>query len=298
MQFTKREKQITGFVLVGFAVAIIVIATRQGHMNPTGYESPNLEAALTRPALGFDRNDYPGDAEMATLRRTYAFSSYWLNNPPGANENSWAGKRNILVENNFGFLVLFNGRASDELRSERAAASVGSSDADAAAASATREGFPKDTVIFLDQEEGGRMLPPQKAYIYAWMDGVKKAGFRAGIYCSAIAVKDGDEEVMTAEDIREHASGRAIVFWVYNDACPPSAGCVYPPGAPKPSASGFALADVWQFTQSPRRKELTQRCAANYDADGNCYPPAESGAGKIFLDLDAATSPDPSHGGG
>ena len=31
------------------------------------------------------------------------------------------------------------------------------------------------------------MLPEQKAYIFAWVDAVIAAGFRAGIYCSGIA---------------------------------------------------------------------------------------------------------------
>ena len=35
------------------------------------------------------------------------------------------------------------------------------------------------------------MLPEQKAYIYAWVDGVAAAGFRAGVYCSGIAAKEG-----------------------------------------------------------------------------------------------------------
>jgi hypothetical protein len=298
MRFAKIEKQITAVVLIGFGVAIVAIATRQGRMNPDSNERPNFAAAVSRPVLGFDRNDYPGDAALPALRRTYSFSSYWLNTPPGATANTWAGKRGILVRNKFGFLVLFNGRASAELMSEVAAARLGASDANAAAGGAAREGFATETVIFLDQEEGGRMLPEQRAYIYAWMDGVRAAGFRAGIYCSAIAVKDGGERVATADDIREHAQGRAIVFWVYNDACPPSPGCVYPANPPKPSGSGFAMAEVWQFTQSPRRREFTQRCAATYGADGNCDAPEESGAGAIYLDLDSANSPDPSHGGG
>jgi len=296
MPFEKREKQITAIVLIAFGVAIVVMATRQGNMNPAGYESPNLAPALSRPALGFDRNDYPGDAALPALRRTFAYSSYWLNNPPGTTSNSWAGKRNILLKNNFGFLVLFNGRDSAELKSEAAAAGLGSSDASAAAASATHEGFARETIIFLDQEEGGWMLPEQRAYIYAWVDGVRAAGFRAGVYCSAMPVMDDGAPVVTADDIRDHARGRAIVFWVYNDACPPAPGCVYPINPPKPSASGFAQAEVWQFAQSPRRKEFTQRCAATYAADGNCNPPAESGAGGIFLDLDSANSPVPSHG--
>ncbi|MGB8850531.1 MAG: hypothetical protein WCC76_12515 [Candidatus Acidiferrales bacterium] len=296
MQFAKVEKQITGIVLIGFAVAIVAMAIRLDRPSSRIPESAIFQAAISQSVLGFDRNDYPGDDALPALRHTFSFSSYWLNNPPGASANSWLGKRDVLARNNFGFLVLFNGRASGELKSEAAAVRLGASDANAASAGATREGFPEATVIFLDQEEGGRMLPPQKAYIYAWLDGVKAAGFRGGIYCSAIAVKDGGEQVMTAEDIREHANGRAIVFWVYNDACPPSQGCAYPQIVPKPSFSGFALADVWQFAQSPRRKEYTQRCAATYNSDGDCDPPGASGAGALDLDLDSANSADPSNG--
>ena len=43
-----------------------------------------------------DRNDYPGDANMAALRKTFAFTGYWLNNPPGATNNTWQGKRKVI----------------------------------------------------------------------------------------------------------------------------------------------------------------------------------------------------------
>ena len=65
---------------------------------------------------------------------------------------------------------------------------VGSSDATAAVKAATRDGFPKGSILFLDQEQGGRMLAEQRAYIHAWIDGVMRAGYRAGIYCSGIRV--------------------------------------------------------------------------------------------------------------
>ena len=173
MQFAKVEKQITGIVLIGFAVAIVAMAIRLDRPSSRIPESAIFQAAISQSVLGFDRNDYPGDDALPALRHTFSFSSYWLNNPPGASANSWLGKRDVLARNNFGFLVLFNGRASGELKSEAAAVRLGASDANAASAGATREGFPEATVIFLDQEEGGRMLPPQKAYIYAWLDGVK-----------------------------------------------------------------------------------------------------------------------------
>jgi len=293
MDGSKLKRQIWIPALIAFGVAIAVFAaipTRRGNMSPGEYASPNLAPT----SLGFDRNDYPGDNALPALRRTFSFSSYWLNPPPGEGTNSWAEKREVLAKNNFGFLVLFTGRGSSELKSVKAATRLGVSDSAAAIASALHEGFAKGTIIFLDQEEGGRMLPEQKAYIYAWADGVNGSGFRAGIYCSAIPVNDGGEKVVTAEDIRDHANGRAIVYWVYNDACPPASGCVYPPDPPRPSSSGFAEAAVWQFSQSPRRHEYTAQCASTYSADDNCYPPKESGAGAIFLDLDTSNSPDPS----
>src|SRR5260370_681320 len=120
---------------------------------------------------------------------------------------SWSGNRGAVESGGFGFLVLFNGRLYGELKTVASAAKLGQADARAAAAAARREGFPAATVIFLDQEQGGRMLPEQKSYIYAWVDAVTAAGFRAGIYCSGIAAKD-DGNIVTAEDLRQNAGKR------------------------------------------------------------------------------------------
>jgi Domain of unknown function (DUF1906) len=251
--------------------------------------------AQTRAYLGFDRNDYPGGANLKALRQTFAYSGYWLNNPPGEKTNTWAGHRAAIQSAGFGFLVLFNGRLYAELKSVTNATKLGQSDARAAFGAARREGFPASTVIFLDQEQGGRMLPEQKAYIYSWVDGVKTAGFRAGIYCSGIPAKD-DDNVVTAEDIRQNAAGRQIVYWAINDACPPSPGCSFPKIPPTPAESGVSFADVWQFAQSPRRKDVAGRCS-NYSRDGECYAPGISPAQQLHVDVNAATSPDPSNGG-
>jgi hypothetical protein len=244
--------------------------------------------------LGFDRNDYPGDANLKALRQTFSYTGYWLNDPPGERSNTWAGHRAAIESAGFGFLVLFNGRLYAELKSVTYATRVGRLDARAAAAAARREGFPRATVIFLDQEQGGRMLPEQKAYIYAWVDGVAAAGYRAGVYCSGIPAKD-DGNVVTGEDIRQSAAGRQIVYWAINDACPPSPGCAFPARSPRPARSGVSFADVWQFAQSPRRSDVAGRCS-NYARDGNCYPPGVPAASQLRVDVNTASSADPSHG--
>jgi len=251
-------------------------------------------AQKATPYLGFDRNTYPGDANLKVLHQIFSYTGYWLNNPPGEKTNTWTGHRAAVESTGFGFLVLFNGRLYAELKSTLSATKLGNSDARAAAAAARREGFPARTIIFLDQEQGGRMLPEQKAYIYAWGDAVTAAGFRAGIYCSGIASKD-DGNVVTAEDIRANAGGRDITYWITNDACPPAPGCALPPHTVSPAQSGVGFAAVWQYAQSPQRKEVASRCPG-YNADGNCYAPAPSAGQKVYLDLNSATDPDPSHG--
>ena len=243
--------------------------------------------------LGFDRNDYPGDANLKSLHQTFAYTGYWLNNPPGASSNSWTGHRAAVESAGFGFLVLFNGRLYADLKTVANAKKLGQADASKAVASAQREGFPRGTIIFLDQEQGGRMLPEQKAYIYAWVDGVTAAGFRVGIYCSGIPSPD-DNNVVTAEDIRQNAGSRQITYWAINDACPPSPGCMlqHPPA---PAQSGVNFAEVWQFAQSPQRKDVAGHCT-NYAADANCYPPGNAATQGLHVDLNSATSSDPSHG--
>jgi hypothetical protein len=254
---------------------------------------------LARNYLGFDRNRFPEEETLAALRKTFSFTGYWLNNPPGETTNTWLGKRKLLFEKGFGFLVLFNGRSYKQLTASADPSVLGRQDASSAAEIARREGFPIGTVIYLDLEEGGRLLPEQRAYVHAWIDGVNGSGFRAGVYCSGMpATEASGDAVITAQDLREQAGKRQIVFWIYNDACPPSPGCAFPKNAPAPSKSGIAFAEVWQYTQSPQRKSIAASCPNNYASDGNCYAPTAAGLPPPCVDLDAATSPDPSHGRG
>ncbi len=247
--------------------------------------------------LGFDRNDYPGDTNMQSLKTKFAFTGYWLNIPPGASGNTWTGKRAALQKMGYGFLLLFNGREYKELKAAGNAARVGTRDAETAARVAQREGFSKHAIIFLDQEQGGRMLPEQRAYIHAFVDGVVRAGYRAGIYCSGIPYREsGNVTVITADDIREHAAGRDLAFFISNDHCGPSPGCVFPANPPQPSDSGVSFANVWQYAQSPRRPEMTAACRSTYDADGSCYPPGAQAGSGLYIDVESATSADPSAG--
>ncbi len=258
--------------------------------------------------LGFDKNDYPGDAAMAALRKEYRYTSYWLNNPPGFDHNPWIGKRSLIKKQGFGFLLLFNGRLSNELQGKDAEA-LGRSDGNAATDSAVREGFPRNVRIFLDVEQGGRLLPEQAAYVLSWIDAVRERGARPGVYCSGIDVPDGSSKINTAENImqleRERSnstgmskSGAALKLWVANDQCPPAPGCTrtdLPPSAGvRLSDSGFVV--VWQYAQSPRRAQYSTSCPKNAALDGNCYAPGLPQNATSFVDLDVSISADPSEG--
>jgi len=266
-------------------------------------------ASANQNYVGFDANEYPGDDLLPALRKQFSFTGYWLTNPPGATHNPWVGKRDILLRNGFGFLVVANGRLDKEiLRSQKSgkpAAKFAAEDASAAVAAAQREGFPPKTILFLDQEEGGRMLPEQADYLLAWTEAVARTAYLPGVYASGQPVPDEDEhgqpiKITTIQDIRAHVAAghlHPIAFWIAQDSCPPAPGCVVPAAHParplSPDLSGTPDGIAWQYSQSPRRKSITLACGATYNRDGNCYAP---GIPHYQLDLNVSTSPDPSHG--
>ncbi|MGC2301026.1 MAG: hypothetical protein WA476_19630, partial [Acidobacteriaceae bacterium] len=110
-----------------------------------------------RAYFGFDKDGYPGDDLLPALHQTFSYTGYWLNNPPGMKNNPWAGKRRVIRDADFGFLILFNGRLDTQLKGKNAD-QLGREDASAAIAAAKREGFPTEATIFVDQEEGGSLL--------------------------------------------------------------------------------------------------------------------------------------------
>jgi len=260
---------------------------------PASALSPQTSAP---PAyLGFDRNDYPGDAALPILRKSFSFTGYWLSSPPGENSNSWTGKREILRSHGFGFALLFAGPASGQLRDEPYTLMRVAEDTQAAGAAARREGFPPGSIIFLDVEEGGRLPSTYFTYLRFWASQLSRLGFRAGIYCSSIPIDEGEGlTLVTSDFIRKEIGSTELVYWVYNDTCAPSPGCVVPQNPPPSSKSGIAYAQIWQFVRSPRDKETAIHCPG-YARNGNCHAPGDA-AHKWFLDVNSATSSDPSGG--
>lgn len=286
-----RDARMTGTLCL--LAAAILLACQATPKNPAALPPPKAQDP-PRYFLGFDRNDYPGDDAMKLLRKDFAFTGFWLSPPPGEKSSSWRGKHELLRSLGYGFLALYLGPDSAKLKSGSAAQNLGENDAKKAAAFAAGEDFAPGSVVFLDIEEGGRLTPSYHAYLKAWAEELRRARFQPGAYCSGMPVDEGEGVVITtADDIAKDPRTPGFTFWIYNDQCPPSPGCTFPSEPPNPAKSGFADAAVWQFAQSPRRKEYTARCPAKYAPDGNCYAPGDA-KHAWFLDVNSATSADPS----
>lgn len=290
---------------LGLAVTMCAASGCSQNVTHTPSVTPATRIAVDPPAgyvagagyVGFDRNEYPGDATMQQMSKTFAFTGYWLTVPPGAMVNQWKGKRETLKKQGWGFLLLANGRFEREIlkaqKAGTAADALGRKDAAVAVAAAKAEGFRSHSIIFLDQEEGGRLTDPQAAYLLAWTEAVSGSEYRAGVYASGQLTEDGPGQVIdTIRDIRERvAKGHLheIAIFDTQDSCPPAPGCTL---AAKPlSAAGEPNLVAWQYSQSPRRPEITQSCAQTYGADNKCTAP---GFPKVFLDMDVAATADPS----
>jgi hypothetical protein len=288
------------FSRLALFLAAIAVAASTASAQPAAPAKPTAHNYV-----GFDANNYPGDALLPALHKQFSFVGYWLTNPPRTDSNPWVGKREVLLRNGFGFLVVADGRWDDEIlksqKSGTSAAALGRQDAAVAIAAARREGFPPHTIIFLDQEEGGRMLPEQAEYLLAWTEAVAASTYRPGVYASGHPVNDGKgpdgkpATITTIQDLRQQIAAKhlhPIAFWTIQDGCPPAPGCVVTPAnPPAPDLSGTIDSTAWQYAQSPRTS-FAQACGKTYNS-GNCYAPDIP---HYPLDLSVSRSPDPSHG--
>src|SRR4051794_3951282 len=105
---------------VGWICAMGMLAAcgcTRGSSNPQAAAAvpESSHPAVASPYVGFDRNEYPGDDVMQQMHGTFAFTGYWLTVPPGAMFNQWKGKRELLKQQGWGFLVLANGKLEKEI---------------------------------------------------------------------------------------------------------------------------------------------------------------------------------------
>ena len=212
---------------------------------------------------GFDTSGFPGTARMATIKSTTNFEwcGFYLK-APSHPDSGWMPHRADLVAQGWGLAPLYVGQQTIGPGGHDNTAARGTIDGNDAIAKLRSAGFPPNTFVFLDLENGTPFPPAQRAYVAAWAAAIETDGtFKPGIYCSHVL----------ADAV--HALVPSARLWVFKV---PTTDPHHVPGppfpSPAPSGSGFAAAHIWQLDQNGQ---------------------ATLGGSSMKIDLDSALTADP-----
>lgn len=242
-------------------------------------EGPTVVTTLPRTQFaGFDCGDYPGDSVMtawAGRESPYSFVCYYLDAPCHSRRGfiqPWSGHRQLLDQLGWGFVITYVGRQAIACGSAELSRATGLADGADAVAKTRAEGFPRRAIIFLDVEaiQTAAEIAPYIAYFKGWIAAVIDSEYRSGIYCTAadrmiLAVASG-EECAAKNPVGTDKSEFWIAFLTPKFSI-----------RSETSACGVPYALIWQGCFSIRSE-------------------IHNGASIPVIDLDVATSPDPSAG--
>jgi Domain of unknown function (DUF1906) len=222
------------------------------------------EGQIDMAHAGMDTSTYPGDSKMAALRATTNLSwcGFYLAPAPSHPNRSWMDRREHLVQAGWGLAPLYLGQQEAGPGSHLVTAAQGLKDGDHACHLALEAGFPVGSIIYLDLEKGGPISAAVAQYLARWSERVAAGGFVPGAYCS---------HTSAASALHAVADLCLWVFKVLNVDV--AVDKVAPFKDDDPARSHVASATVWQWAQ-------------------NCK--VATPAGTVLVDLDTATSPDPS----
>jgi hypothetical protein len=216
------------------AVDGVVDAATWGRLTVSAPPPTPAPAPGAGPFAGFDTSCYPGDAAMQTWKHCspYSFVGYYLKAPCHPN-TEWMGKRARIDSMGWGVVVIYVGRQSQGPCSgtppDRA---TGVADAQDALAKTASEGFPPQTIVYLDVEPMDHIPQAQIEYINGWLSPFCDARFLPGIYCH---VRNANQ---LKGAIRDFPSEQ-VAFWV-------SGGGHFVAGTSRPANSGISFARIWQ----------------------------------------------------
>ncbi|SRR5579871_1396596 len=213
---------------------------------------------------GFDSLAYPGDAMMQWLKShtNLSFVGFYLAPAPSQPYVGWMTTRPTLAAQGWGFAPLYVGQQEEGQRgSHILTAAQGTIDGHDAAGLMHTAGFPTNSVVYLDCEQGGPASSAVQAYVGAWVDAVAPSSYKPGIYCS----------YTTAASLL--AIRPNVCVWVWH-ITNPAPGPAFP--TPDPGSSGTSKAMVLQYFQNT---------SVNFPG-----APAAS----LTIDLDSSSVADPS----
>jgi hypothetical protein len=213
---------------------------------------------------GFDASGFPGTAKMATIKSTTNFEwcGFYLGKAPSHPDKGWMPHRAELVGQGWGLAPLYVGQQTIGPGSHVVTKAQGTIDGNDAVELLEDAGFPPNTFVFLDLENGTPFPTNQKEYVAAWAKAIADQGtFKPGVYCSHLLANDVHSLVPSAR------------LWVFKV---PTTDPHHIPGppfpSPAPSGSGFAAAHIWQLDQRGQ---------------------ATLAGGSMSIDLDSALTADP-----
>lgn len=210
---------------------------------------PGTDTAHSYP--GFDIGHYPGDSAMQAWKHPaspYRWVGYYLN-APCRRDHSWDGRYKTLATMGWGVAAIYVGQQDwSQIPGANAATlptcsatlltdGQGSTEAADAANRMRTDGFPDQSIIFLDIEHVQMVAPALLEYVRSWLGGILADGhFRPGIYTD----KANAPTFYTAASDAYAAAGRsdAPPFWV-------SSSQGFTPNV-TPSELGLSYAGIWQ----------------------------------------------------
>jgi hypothetical protein len=226
----------------------------------TGQEAPLADEAKAGKSLGFDTHTFPGEKTMRAWKNEpgapYSWVGYYLPSPCHK-DRSWTGQRQLLTEMGWGLAAVYVGqqtwgRKPKALSADRIAALLktgttcnadllgsvrGVADGNDAIDVSFREGFARQSIIFLDIERMENMPDAMRDYYRTWARTLLADGrYRPGVYVhahNAQVVYDDLKLEFAAAGVNEEPR-----MWV-------ASGRGFDEGK-APQDVGFAFAGVWQ----------------------------------------------------
>jgi len=192
------------------------------------------------PFAGFDALAYPGDPLMTWLKANtnLGFVGFYLAPAPSRPTSAWMDKRAALAAQGWGFAPVYVGQQEQSQPGAHVLTPAqGALDAGDASGLMARAGFPANSVVYLDCEQGGPASAAVQGYVAAWFDALSALGtFTPGIYCSHT----------TAASLLALRAFTRVWTWNLVDLKPAA------PSFPSrdPAGSGVSQATLWQYAQN------------------------------------------------
>jgi len=188
---------------------------------------------------GFDRSDYPGDSVIAWLKANtnLVWCGYYLAPAPSHQSASWMGNRAALVAAGWGIAPLYVGRQITGPGARSPNAQNGTDDGNNAVQLLSSEGFPANTAVYLDLENGPPLTSDQEDYIANWCTQIRAGAYTPGIYCSHLL----------AETVHNLQTDAQIWAFKVTTTAPHPGPAPYP--TLDPAGCGYPGARAWQLGQ-------------------------------------------------